>query len=51
MTELVFLDAELPEEQDVLIESVCPACHRVVKGAEDHHGWCVEGLRVVAEQG
>jgi hypothetical protein len=31
--------------------NVCPACHGVIVELEDHHGWCVEGLRAVAAMG
>lgn len=31
-------------------ERVCPACHRAIETIEDHHGWCVEGLREIAEE-
>jgi phage N-6-adenine-methyltransferase len=29
-------------------EPVCSACHQVIGAVEDHHGWCVEGLREIA---
>lgn len=45
--EAVAAEREVPRDED----RVCPTCHRVVDVIEDHHGWCVEALREVAEDG
>lgn len=45
------LEAILAPQHAERASVTCAACHRVIVALEDHHGWCVEGLKQLAAAG